>query len=389
MKSLLLAIRDILLWLTDRTAVALSPRKSSLSDAVVFIRLDKLGDFVVWLDSARYLCSHLHQNGQRVTLFANAEWAALAAEDAAFDDVWPVDVRRLRRNLPYRFRLIKRLRKTGFRAVYSLRVAKERALEDALVSATGAEERVGVTGVRENIDEIRLRAAEGAYTRLAVVDERVKSERLRNEVVLRELGFGQYIASIARIVPRQTTNKRALPDRYVAIVPGGGWSGRRWPIERFVELCERLSELHSFPFVVLGSASEIQLGVKLVSALPHCQIVDLVGRVPLIDLPSILARAALVISNETGPAHLAIAAGAETICIAGGGHFGRFVPDTIASGDDAQPRLTVVNVELPCYGCNWNCPFIADPNGLPPCMSRISVDAVLTLVEDRLRAIEP
>ena len=388
MKSLLLAIRDVLLWLTDRTAAVVNPRKSSRSDCVVLIRLDKLGDFVVWLDSARYLCDHLHSSGQRVTLVANAEWAALAADEAAFDEVWPVDVRRLRRNLPYRFRLITRLRKTGFRALYSLRVAKERALEDALVRAAGTPERVGVTGVRENMDDTRLRAAEGAYTRLAVVDQRVKSERLRNQLVLRKLGFAHYTASIARIVPRQITNEFALPHRYLAVVPGGGWAGRRWPIERFAELCEQLSELHGLPFVVLGSASETQLGMKLVAALPHRQIIDLVGRVPLIDLPSVLRGAALVISNETGPAHLAIAVGTETICIAGGGHFGRFVPDTVASGPDARPRLTVVNIELPCYGCNWRCPFISDPNDMPPCVSSISVGAVLTAVEDRLRLIE-
>jgi len=55
-------------------------------------------------------------------------------------------------------------------------------------------------------------------------------------------------------------------------------------------------------------------------------VVDLMGKTSLPQLLDVINHAALVVSNDTGPAHLSIALGTPTLVIVGGGHFGCFVP---------------------------------------------------------------
>ena len=71
---------------------------------------------------------------------------------------------------------------------------------------------------------------------------------------------------------------------------------------------------------------------------------------------------------------IAAAVGTFTICISGGGHFGRFVPYP------ELPRQTnylkVVYYKMPCYGCNWKCIYPINEGEPAPCIANISVDAV-------------
>ena len=100
-------------------------------------------------------------------------------------------------------------------------------------------------------------------------------------------------------------------------------------------------------------------------------IIDLMGKTSLPELLDIMKGAALVVSNDTGPAHLAIAIGAPTLVIVGGGHFGCFVPypETIRP---ATARF--VFQEMDCYHCFWRCPKRATDKDAFPCVAAVTVD---------------
>jgi ADP-heptose:LPS heptosyltransferase len=103
------------------------------------------------------------------------------------------------------------------------------------------------------------------------------------------------------------------------------------------------------------------------------RIIDLIGVTSMPELLDILKHAACVISNDTGPAHLAIALGAPTVVVVGGGHFGSFVPYPEAA---RPPHARFVFEEMPCYHCFWRCHLRATRFDVFPCVSAIPVDAV-------------
>ena len=97
------------------------------------------------------------------------------------------------------------------------------------------------------------------------------------------------------------------------------------------------------------------------------------GRSTLPELFDIMKGAALVVSNDTGPAHVAIALGAKTVVIVGGGHFGCFVPYP----DGVAPRhARFVYERMGCYHCFWRCHKRDDTKASFPCVAAVSMEKV-------------
>jgi len=94
----------------------------------------------------------------------------------------------------------------------------------------------------------------------------------------------------------------------VLLHPGSGdnFTGRRWPAARFAELARRLTDETDAVVAVTGTRAEREV-VRRVIALADRGLADLSGRLSLPELVAFLARASLLVANDTGPVHLASA----------------------------------------------------------------------------------
>ncbi len=98
----------------------------------------------------------------------------------------------------------------------------------------------------------------------------------------------------------------------VVLHPGSGGSARDWPAGNFRRLGLNLSELKNVAVVVTGTpAEERVLRQVLHDARPP--FISLAGILQMDQLTALLAQAALVVSNSTGPLHLAAALGTPVI----------------------------------------------------------------------------
>ena len=100
------------------------------------------------------------------------------------------------------------------------------------------------------------------------------------------------------------------------------------------------------------------------------------------ELASLLSQSRLTISNDTGTVFLSSAVGTTSICILGGGHFGRFVPYPDLPGQ--ANNLHTVYHKMHCYGCNWVCIFPFTKGEPTPCIANISVEIVWNKVRPLL-----
>jgi len=102
-------------------------------------------------------------------------------------------------------------------------------------------------------------------------------------------------------------------------------------------------------------------------------VIDLTGQTSLPLLLDMIRHAQLVVSNDTGPAHLSIALGTSTVVIVGGGHFTSFVPyPTAITPNHAE----FVYQQMDCYHCFWRCHKRHSKFDVFPCVEAISVDTV-------------
>jgi len=103
----------------------------------------------------------------------------------------------------------------------------------------------------------------------------------------------------------------------VALCPGSINSrAKRWPAERYAVLGDRLIDELQAEVVLIGSAAEAEVSLE-VSRQMHNQPVVLTGQTDLAELVAILSQVDLLITNDTGPAHIASALGRPTLVIFG------------------------------------------------------------------------
>ena len=166
---------------------------------------------------------------------------------------------------------------------------------------------------------------------------------------------------------------RRLPRPFVVVNPNAGELAlhRRWMPERFHELLCRL--LDSFPemnFVFIGSRSERNYVASVLAELSgHSRVRNLAGQLNLDELCFVLDNALALITNDSGPMHLAAALGTPCVAL-----FGPETPDHYGPMGEGH---WAIYKRLPCSPCltpfdgkMFPCPFEVR------CLREISVDEV-------------
>jgi ADP-heptose:LPS heptosyltransferase len=102
-------------------------------------------------------------------------------------------------------------------------------------------------------------------------------------------------------------------ERLIVLQPGSTDPRRRWPVQSFAALGDRLAQ-DGACVAVNGSSEEVDLVHEVVARM-HAPAIALAGRLSLGGLCGLLARAALLVSNDTGPLHLGLALGVPSVGI--------------------------------------------------------------------------
>ena len=106
-----------------------------------------------------------------------------------------------------------------------------------------------------------------------------------------------------------------LPGRPLALVhPGASVSEKRWPEDAFGQVAKGLLR-RGYAVAVTGGSKEKELTRRVAGFAPGT--LDLGGRTDLSTLVALVARASVVISNDTGPAHLAYASKTPSVTLFG------------------------------------------------------------------------
>jgi len=160
---------------------------------------------------------------------------------------------------------------------------------------------------------------------------------------------------------------------------------RRWPIEQVVTLVDALAERGDLNLVLSGSPAERTYVESLVARLARpARVVNLAGQVGLHEFIALLQHARVLVTNDSGPLHLAAAAGTSTVAL-----FGPETP-TLYQPLRARPeqRHRVHYLGLPCSPCMFvhNNKVIDCWFAKARCMSGIQPQAVYA---DVLRQLEP
>jgi heptosyltransferase-2 len=160
--------------------------------------------------------------------------------------------------------------------------------------------------------------------------------------------------------------RHAITSGFVALAPGSIWGTKRWPY--YPDLVKRLDR----SCVVIGSAADCDLADNIVTAAPT-RAVSAAGALPLRASAALISRAAVLVTNDSAPLHLATAVGTPIVAV-----FGPTVPE-FGFGPRGQGDVTLGHPELPCRPCSRHGPERC-PLGHHRCMRDLPVETVAAAV---------
>jgi ADP-heptose:LPS heptosyltransferase len=135
----------------------------------------------------------------------------------------------------------------------------------------------------------------------------------------------------------------------IGLHPGARARTRRWALDRFAAVGVRLQRRHGGTIVVLGDAEE-RPAAEAVAQQVGGPCLSLAGRTSLAVLGAVIARLAVLVTNDSGPAHVAYALGTPTVTVLGGGRPAAYLP--LMGGP-----YRILAYEVPCRPCEYaECP---------------------------------
>ncbi|MDR5822420.1 glycosyltransferase family 9 protein [Caballeronia sp. LZ043] len=364
-------------------------RKSAASTArdwgadvkrILCIRLDNLGDVLMTTPALHALRSA--QPGRHLTLLASRAGKATAPFIDSIDDVIEYDAPWVKQDAPIDaladLAMRARLAASHFDAAVIFSVYSQNPLPAAMLCHLAgiplrlahcrenpyglltdwAQETEPQHGTRHEVErQLALVGRVGARTTDTRMRFNVRSED---------------VASLS-----QKLHERGVdPDApFIVVHPGASAESRRYPVERFAQLIERLGTHLQWPMLVTGSRSESAPCRAACGASPHAH--DLSGALELGELAALIERARGLVSNNSGPVHLASALNTPVV-------------DLYAlTNPQHMPWQTPHRVLYHDVPCRW-CYRSVCPEGHHACLAGVGVeeviDAVMELIDTTIKA---
>lgn len=246
--------------------------------------------------------------------------------------------------------------------------------------ATKAPVRIGLEAAREG--------AGFAYTETLEDSGPLVPEAQRYWRLAEHFGLGDHRGSAGLVIDDADRDwaietLSAFRRPIVAIHPGAGWSTKRWPIEKFaVAACKTIRRFGGLA-VVLGSRSEKAMAAQFTDLLhkfiPSRPALNLAGATSVTRLAAVLEQADCLLSNDSGPMHLAAGLGTRVVSV--------FTCTSPLLSGPAGPRHQPVSACVSCHASyRKRCPKRGSHH--LACMDDVSIERVVTalnlVLEERI-----
>lgn len=303
-------------------------RKQSAVQKVLIIRVDEIGDYMLWRPFLKYYAQIPSLVNPHFFFCGNQSWKSLFEHlDASYVEAsfW-MDKIRFKKDMAYRYRFLRQLYKAGFSLVINPTYSRDKRYDDSIVRAAKAQKNWGMEANQESVKFYETGYDKGLYHPLFRLAEKPIFEFFRNrffaEFLLQQplpdikINMGEVFSAPLSV---------ELPDKYFVVFPGSRSASRIWPVDHFIRVSNYLFETFGWTAILAGTKND---AVYIEDFLTHYRypVINLQGKTSLSDMLSLLKNAQCLLSVDTGSVHLAAAVGCTVFGIFNGSQFKRFGP---------------------------------------------------------------
>ena len=294
----------------------------------------------------------------------------LLAGNPHLDEIVEIDERGAERGLLGFWRVVRRIRSYRFDACYLFHRSLTRTLWAFLA---GIPHRVGyATWKRRALLTTAVpMPPKDTVPKTVYFLDLLKADGIVRDGTAYDLAVSESDRAYARQLLRAAGCQADRPT--IAIHAGANWLLKRWPPASFARLGDLLAEQYGAQVVLVGSADDRPMAEGIARRMDHPPVI-LSGQTTLSQLGALFMHVDAVISNDSGPLHIAAAVGARVV-----GLFGPTSPELTGppGGANVQVLVGSIGCPVPCYRL-W-CPINL-------CLRQITPERV---VEAILRWPEP
>jgi ADP-heptose:LPS heptosyltransferase len=388
-------LREFFPWVTDNSTVdtasaygitpllQLGGRKSKQMNAlkssvkkILWIRTDSIGDNVLAMSMLPHL--HLLYPDTEITVLCQEHIAELYEECPYVGNILKFNRSEALINNDYRSDVVRKLQAVNADLCLNTVFSRE-PLTDYFALSCDALESFAFDGDLANIPASDHEANNRRYTTIVTTQGENRPELERYHDFLKTLG-----ANTTQLTPQcWTSSKDSMatdeffrknglrPDKTIAFFPKAQYGIKLY--DHYGKALRDICQKEEYTIIGLGGMADFDCTQQ---HLDHIGVpfFNLCGRITLRESAELVRRCRLAVGADTGMAHIACAVGTLNVIIAGGGHFGRFLP--------YSHLTTAVSLPLDCFGCNWSCRF-----GIPYCIKAISPEILTEAVRQTLGGI--
>lgn len=349
------ASRVLLRFAEARSQIAALPTPLPMPRRLLLIRLDDIGDYLLFRNQLERYAASPRWADHRITLLGNLAWRSLfEVFDAGtvHETIW-VNKGHYLQDSDYRQSVWRQLRQGGYETVIAPSRTRPLLLDDACMLAAAPRHAIG--GFNDQVHPAWRQVSDALY--LERIDR--ASEWMHEFHCNAE--FARRCCAIADGAERPTNPARPVIDeRLIAHCPviddkapvplttgepylvcfiGANTRSKRWPVRRWIEFIRLYARHHRQRILVAGqSKTEVRMA-QAIERRTGAQ--SIAGRVSLPALARLIAGARAIVSNDTMAAHLGVSFNRSTVIIANGVNYYRFTdyePAGVANVSTLYPK---------------------------------------------------
>lgn len=336
-------------------------------ERILVVNVNWLGDVIFSVPVFKALRANYPQ--AHIACLALAQVKEILQCVASIDEIIVYDEKGEDRSLLGKLRLVRQVRRKKFDVVFLLHGSWTRAF---LMFLAGIPIRVGAAGKKkENIlTHVVMPLAEDAH----------KADRYLNVVESTGLSVMDRSSELSVLSNAQVEIEKILADvgiteeqSFIVVHTSGNWDLKRWPQQYWAQLIAALTRDFKMKVVISEGPKEVQWAADI-ARLSGVDPIILAGKTNIQQMVALLEKAALVISADSGPLHVASCVSQKII-----GLYGPTMP--LTTGPRGRAQAVILHKDV---GCNRaSCYYAACPNNV--CMQTVTVKDVLDHAKRLLR----
>lgn len=295
-------------------------KKDKKLSSLVILKPDALGDYVLF----RGFLKQLKKQYSFLIVIANSNNREIAEMfDAGCVDhfLW-IDKKKFVSKIFYRTSILAQVRCLSVDTFAYPCFSREGYDVEAISRLVQADKKLAWYGDNQN-QSIKLQEWSCRfYDQVFYSYEKVMFEQLRNQEF-----FSKLLGSkIEEVLPLELNGRDEKTLPYAVIFIGASAKFRQWELERFAKIAEHIDKKYALRIVISGGPENIEQG-KILQNMLKFSVDNLVGKTTLTELVGLVGQSDVIVSNETGIPHIAIATKHQNVfVVSNGNHYGRFTP---------------------------------------------------------------